>query len=543
MTNLSIPAKLPRILKAAAILAAAAALAALLLATAIPGALAQQDKPAAPSGFSVASGGEGEVVASWDAHPGANLKDYRIQWRPDGGAFKTLQDMSVNALTTSTSHTVTGLTAGTTYDFRLRARFTVGKQSDWTQILSAQAGAADAQDQGGSQGSDSQGSDQQRSNHIETPQNLAVEYLNYTSFKITWDSPTATDITHVKVRRTRPGQTDVTDTITEGGNVTILEIAPGQNFMVGIRFGTSATDFGPEATVGVSMVALPTVNGLRMKTLGIFASLLFMSQPGQTHPVKGVQAQSLSSDAKLTALSFTHSGGTATLSPAFNRNIFEYTSSVGNGVSEVTLGYTKSHSAATSEYLDGNGDPLADADTSEPGVQVALEVGPNVVWVEVTAENQFTKLNYMTTVYRLPLLTWSSDRYDVIEPAGLGPDVALEVQVNLSHAWHEEVSVVVYSEDITAHAGLDFVDFEETITFPPGSTIQTYDVIILETLYGGKYTVESTERLSMFMKDAVWATLGETRSSIYILDEDTTTLNTEVPEWVTEGESVPITVV
>ena len=133
MPNLSIPAKCPRTLKAAAILAAAAALAALLLATAIPGALAQQDKPAAPSGFSVASGGEGEVVASWDAHPGANLKDYRIQWRPDGGEFKKLTDMSVNALTTSTSHTVSGLTAGESYDFRLRARFTVGKQSHWTQ--------------------------------------------------------------------------------------------------------------------------------------------------------------------------------------------------------------------------------------------------------------------------------------------------------------------------------------------------------------------------------------------------------------------------
>ena len=212
------------------------------------------------------SGGEGEVVASWDAHDGANLKDYRLQWREDGGAFKTLQDMSVNALTTGTSHTVSGLTAGTTYDFRLRARFTEGKQSHWTQVQTAQAGAAsDVQGQDGQGGS--QGSDSQRSNHIETPQNLSVEYLSYTSFEVSWDSPTATDITHVRVRRTRPGQSDESFEIVEGGIVTFINTAPNQNFTVGIRFGTSATDFGPEATVGVTMVALPTVNGLTMKSV------------------------------------------------------------------------------------------------------------------------------------------------------------------------------------------------------------------------------------------------------------------------------------
>ena len=259
MPNLSIPAKRPKCLKAAAILAAAAALAALIFATAIPGALAQQDKPAAPSGFAVASGGEGEVVTSWDAHSGANLKDYRLQWREQGGAFKTLQDMSVNALTTSTSHTVAGITAGQAYDFRLRARFTEGKQSHWTQIHSAQAGtASDSQGQEGSQGSDSQ-----RSSHIETPQNLGVEYLDYTSFKISWDMPTDTDISHIKVRRTVPGGGDVTFTIV--GRVAeriIARIAPDQTFTVGVRFGTSATDFGPEATLGIAMAPLPSIKNL-----------------------------------------------------------------------------------------------------------------------------------------------------------------------------------------------------------------------------------------------------------------------------------------
>ena len=104
----------------------------------------------------------------------------------------------------------------------------------------------------------------------------------------------------------------------------------------------------------------------------------------------------LSTDATLSALSV--SG--ATLSPAFAAGTTDYSTTVANSVSQVTITETKSESTATLEYLDGSDTTLTDADTMTAGLQVNLSVGTNTVKVKVTAPDTTTTETYTVNVFR-----------------------------------------------------------------------------------------------------------------------------------------------
>ena len=100
------------------------------------------------------------------------------------------------------------------------------------------------------------------------------------------------------------------------------------------------------------------------------------------------------------------SGGGAELL-TFSSDNTTYTAMVANDVETLTFTATKSDAGASVAYLDSDGNPLADADTTEDGFQVALAVGANAITVRVTAENGTTQ-DYTVTVTRaegLPTVT------------------------------------------------------------------------------------------------------------------------------------------
>ena len=101
-------------------------------------------------------------------------------------------------------------------------------------------------------------------------------------------------------------------------------------------------------------------------------------------------------DATLSALSV--SG--ATLSPAFAAATTDYSMTVANAVSQVTITATTSESTATIEYLDGSDATRTDADTMTAGLQVNLSVGSNIVKVKVTAPDTTTTKTYTVNVLR-----------------------------------------------------------------------------------------------------------------------------------------------
>ena len=91
----------------------------------------------------------------------------------------------------------------------------------------------------------------------------------------------------------------------------------------------------------------------------------------------------------------------ATLSPAFAAATTDYSMTVANAVSQVTITATKSQSTAMIEYLDGSDATRTDADTMTAGLQVNLSVGTNTVKVKVTAPDTTTTETYTVNILRV----------------------------------------------------------------------------------------------------------------------------------------------
>ena len=105
-------------------------------------------------------------------------------------------------------------------------------------------------------------------------------------------------------------------------------------------------------------------------------------------------------DATLTALTLTAGTDSVDLTPAFTSDTENYTATVANGVSQITVAPTFSDSGASADYLDGDDADIADDDTVATGQQVALKVGENTIQVKVTAEDGTTMKTYTVVVTR-----------------------------------------------------------------------------------------------------------------------------------------------
>ena len=94
---------------------------------------------AAVTGLSATSGSNpGEIDVSWDAHP-AGAVDYRVAWKPVGERFRPASDTDWNANPTATGMTIAGLTEGSDYKVKVRARFDSNPRSRWSSVATATA--------------------------------------------------------------------------------------------------------------------------------------------------------------------------------------------------------------------------------------------------------------------------------------------------------------------------------------------------------------------------------------------------------------------
>lgn len=94
-------------------------------------------EPGAPTALTATPNGDRSIGLSWTAPTVLGeppLTDYRVEVRPQGGSWTVVAD----GVSTATTATVTGLTAGTTYEFQVTALYDLGEGTP-SAVASAQA--------------------------------------------------------------------------------------------------------------------------------------------------------------------------------------------------------------------------------------------------------------------------------------------------------------------------------------------------------------------------------------------------------------------
>ena len=190
-----------------------------------------RDKPAGLS----AQGGDGRVTLSWDYPNDSSIIKYKYRQKQSGGTFGAWTDISGSGAGT-TSHTVTGLTNGKTYTFRIRAVDEAG---------------------------DSDNSNDASASTIPTaPANLTAAPGDG-RVGLTWDDPNNDTITKYQYR-TDGGTTfsDIPNSAYGEANYTgytVTGLVNGTTHTFAVR-AVNATGDGPAATVTALMVPAAPAN-------------------------------------------------------------------------------------------------------------------------------------------------------------------------------------------------------------------------------------------------------------------------------------------
>ena len=284
-------------------------------------------------------------------HESSGADGYEIQTRSQsGGTWGNWSSISYTG--TTQPATVTGLTAGTKYQWRIRAT-SGSEQSEWS-------GHDDVNDLAYNWTAESLG------RNIANPAVLqSAEPADPGEVTVTW--------TH------GPARSGVTIT----------------GWTVGYRLFSEPVNQTRETSRLPASATMATVTGLTGGEQYEFWVRPYVGDdPGRTSNAleatpTATPVPTQSSDATLRALSVS----AGSVSPAFSSTTYAYTVSVAAGVTSTTVTPTVNHSAAT---VTVNETTVASGSPSGP---IALNVGDNDITVRVTAENGDTQ-DYTVTVTR-----------------------------------------------------------------------------------------------------------------------------------------------
>ncbi len=316
--------------------------------------------PSAPEAPDVtaASGTTDSLVVDWKepANTGPAITDYDVQYRKgNSGAFTAWSHTDA-----TTSATITGLEASTSYQVQVKARNDEG----------ASAWSASGTGSTGSPASDAA---------------LTALVLNDGANDLTL-TPTFASGTTSYAASVGNGIDQITVTPEKSDTDASVEYLDASDGAISDADGSAS---GQQVALDVG------ANTIKVKVTAEDATTT------QTYTVVVTRAApAASTDAALSGLVLNDGANDLTLTPAFASGTTSYAASVGNGIDQITVTPTKSDTNASLEYLDANGAIISDADGSASGQQVALDVGANTIKVKVTAEDATTTQTYTVVVTR-----------------------------------------------------------------------------------------------------------------------------------------------
>ena len=462
-------------------------------------ALVAATSPAAPENFATSVTDSGDVTLSWDAPAwdlageiggeqtwgdgGSPITGYVVQWKEASVSWDTEADVS-EATVTGTSHTVEGLTVGTDYTTRVIAINAVGRgiPSDEKTVTVTRAAppSTDA-----------------------TLSALTLSGIDFGTFASGTTSYTAQVANSVS-------QATVTPTVNDSRASYVIKLG-----------GVTDVDGVVSLSLGSNVITIVVTaeDDSTTRTYSVTVTRAEPSNPGQ-----------LSSDAKLSAL--TLSGidfGT------FDSTTTSYTARVANSVTETTVTPTVSHSGATYVIKLGG---VTDAD----GV-VPLDVGANVITIEVTAEDGNTAQTYTVTVTRaappstdatLSDLTLSDIDFGTFAPTTTS--YTAEVANSVSQT---TVTPTVNNSGASYVIKLDGVtDADGVIALGVGSNAITVEITAQDGQTTRTYTVTVT-RSTELSPDATLSALSLSDIDFGTFDPTTTSYRARVASETTETTVTP----
>ena len=238
----------------------------------------------------------------------------------------------------------------------------------------------------------------------------------------------------------------------------------------------------PELEAGTELTFTLTVIGRGGTNSGIETAT-------DTAKVTATDSVIASGDATLSGLTVNDGTRELTLAPAFASGTTDYTASVGNSVTMVTLMATVNHAGASVSAVTLNGTAITDNDITD-GIRVpTLLVGGNGIVVTVRAENGATQ-TYTVTMSRTATTT---DTPGVsVSPAAL--------TVTEEETTGETYTVVLDSQPtasveitVAGHSGTDVTPNRDTLTF----TTSNWDTAQAVTVTAGDDTDTTTDTVTL----------------------------------------------
>ena len=173
-----------------------------------------------------------------------------------------------------------------------------------------------------------------------------------------------------------------------------------------------------------------------------------------------IVANDSSTDPTLSQLSLS----TGTLSPVFSNGTTMYSADLAHGIQQVTVRPIVNSDNSEVAFLDNSNNELPDANSSEDGHQVDLEVGANVVNVKVTAEDGITTETYTIVLTRgKPEVSIHSKNVEVTE----GTNIVFTLVRTTAATEGLEVKVDVGE---TGSLVADIEEGSRTVVIPTSST-------------------------------------------------------------------------
>ena len=194
---------------------------------------------------------------------------------------------------------------------------------------------------------------------------------------------------------------------------------------------------GTPVASGIVSNSIPLVVGSNLLTV------LVTAQDGTTTSTYTVTVTRFATDSSLSGLALS----TGTLSPAFVTGILAYTASVANATTDLTVTPAVTHPAATVKV---NGVSVA---TGTASASIPLAVGPNVITVQVTAQDSSFTTSYTITVTRPALVAPSFTSATTI-PCLLANITTPANVVNLSLGYAPSAGTNLM---VARNTGLDFI--------------------------------------------------------------------------------------